>query len=201
MNLVELASMPRIYRCIVADPAWMPDLGGTWSAKADKGRPQRFYPTMTLDDIKALQVPAASQCHLYLWCISQHVDWGYEVARAWGFDPVVLMTWKKPGLGVGRFRCNTEHFLIARKGNRQGNPFGTGGRVSQATDGTCFDWDDTGEGELLEWPRARHSEKPKEIFELAEKLSPGPRLEMFARTRRAGWDGWGNQYPDEGEAC
>lgn len=194
-----LSDCPKIYRCIVADPPWMPDLGGTWTARVDKGRPQRFYKTMPLDDIKALVVPAAPQCHLYLWCISQHVDWGYEVARAWGFEPVVLMTWKKPGLGVGRFRCNTEHFLIARKGSRHGNPFGGGGRVSQATDGTCFDWaEEFGDTEALhEWPRTRHSTKPEGFFNLAERLSPGPRLELFARTRRIGWDGWGDEYPDE----
>lgn len=172
------------YRCIVADPPWTPQLGGTWGARVDKGRPQRFYQTMSLKEICALPVPSAKQCHLYLWCLSQHVDWGYDVARAWGFEPVVLMTWKKPGLGVGRFRCNTEHFLVARKGSRHGNPFGGGGRVSQATGGTLF-----------EWPRGRHSEKPCDFFELVERLSPGPRLEMFARVQRNGWDGWGNEYP------
>ena len=88
------------YATIVADPPWRPELGGRWSARRDKGRPQRFYNTMPLDDIKSLDVPAADQAHLYLWTISQHVDWGYEVARSWGFDPVVLVTWCKPGLGV-----------------------------------------------------------------------------------------------------
>jgi N6-adenosine-specific RNA methylase IME4 len=172
-----------VYRCIVADPPWTPKLGGTWSARVDKGRPQRFYRTMTLEAIKAIRVPAAPQCHLYLWCISQHVDWGYEVSRAWGFEPVILMTWKKPGLGVGRFRCNTEHFLVSRKG--KGNPFGSGGRTAQGTPGT-----------LYEWPRGRHSEKPDGFFDLVKKLSPGPRLELFARKTRVGWNGWGDEYPE-----
>ena len=182
----DLDLMPKHYRCIVADPPWSPELGGTWGARVDKGRPQRFYETMSLDDIKAMRVPSADKCHLYLWCLSQHVDWGFEVARCWGFEPVVLMTWKKPGLGVGRFRCNTEHFLIARKGSRHGQPFGEGGRNSQATEGTLF-----------EWPRGRHSEKPSEFFSLVERLSVGPRLELFSRQRREGWDGWGNEYPDK----
>ena len=40
----------------------------------DKGRPQRFYKTMSLADIKALDVEslAAPQAHLYLWCLAQH---------------------------------------------------------------------------------------------------------------------------------
>ena len=174
------------YGCIVADPPWAPALGGTWTARADKGRPQRFYKTMTLDGIKALQVPAAEQAHLYLWAITPHLDWGYEVARAWGFEPVTVLTWCKPGLGVGRWRCNTEHVIVARKGSRHGNPFGQGGRHAQATAGTWF-----------RWPRGHHSEKPEAIFDLAQRLSPGPYLEMFARRRRLGWDAWGDEIDSD----
>lgn len=174
------------YRCIVADPPWSPSLGGTWGARVDKGRPQRFYDTMSLFDIKSIQVPAADQCHLYLWTLTQHIDWGFEIARAWGFEPVTTLTWCKPGLGVGRFRCNTEHVVVARKGSRHGNPFGQGGRHAQATDRTWF-----------EWPRGRHSQKPDELFYLAERLSPGPRLEMFARAPRMGWDVWGNEVESD----
>jgi N6-adenosine-specific RNA methylase IME4 len=93
-----------------------------------------------------------------------------------------------------------EHFLVARKGGRHGNAFGAGGRVAQATDGTCFAWPE-GEGhevpadDLHDWPRGRHSKKPADFFALAERLSPGPRLELFARQARPGWDGWGDEYP------
>lgn len=179
-------STERAFRTIVADPPWSPELGGTWTARVDKGRPQRFYKTMALADIKALRVPAADQSHLYLWAITPHVDWGFEVARAWGFEPVTMFTWRKPGLGVGRFRCNTEHVVVARRGSRHGNPFGQGGRHAQATEGTCFDW-----------PKAAHSEKPDQFFDLVERLSPGPRLEMFARRRRLGWSAWGDEIDSD----
>lgn len=176
------------YGTIVCDPPWSPSLGGTWGARVDKGRPQRFYKTMALADIKTLDVGsvAADQSHLYLWSITPHIDWGFEVARGWGFEPITVLTWCKPGLGVGRFRCNTEHVVVARRGNRQGNPFGAGGRHQQATDGTWF-----------EWERGRHSEKPEALFDLAERLSPSPRLEMFARRRRLGWDAWGDEVDSD----
>lgn len=173
------------YRTIVADPPWTPTLGGSWGARVDKGRPQRFYDLMTLDDIKALPVPAAPQAHLYLWCLAQHIDWGFDTARAWGFEPVITLTWAKPGLGVGRWRCNTEHVVVARKGSRHGNPFGQGGRTAQATAGTAFTW-----------PRRKHSQKPDEFYEMVERLSPGPRLDMFARRERLDWDAWGNEAPN-----
>lgn len=176
------------YRTIVADPPWTPDLGGTWGARVDKGRPQRFYDVMELHDILTLDVEslAAPQAHLYLWATTAHVDWGYQVARAWGFEPVTMLTWCKPGLGVGRFRCNTEHVIVARRGSRHGNPFGQGGRHQQATNGTWF-----------EWSRGRHSQKPAEFYDLVERLSPAPRLELFARERRLGWHAWGNEIESD----
>lgn len=171
------------YRCVVADPPWAADLGGTWTAKADKGRPQRFYPTMGLDAIKALPVESlvADQSHLWLWAITQHVDDAFDVARAWGFVPITMLTWCKPGLGVGQFQCNTEHVVVARRGSRHGNPFGM-------TGGTWFDW-----------PRGRHSAKPDAFYDLVTRCSPGPFLELFSRSKRLGWDVWGNEVESDVE--
>jgi N6-adenosine-specific RNA methylase IME4 len=42
-------------------------------------------------------------------------------------------------------------------------------------------------------PRGAHSEKPQAAYEAIEKVSPEPRLEMFARAHRDGWYGWGNE--------
>jgi hypothetical protein len=66
------------YRTIAADPPWQPELGGNWGARVDKGRSQRFYGTMPLEDIKALEVPSAPQAHLYLWCLSQTAGLGQQ---------------------------------------------------------------------------------------------------------------------------
>lgn len=35
-----------------------------------------------------------------------------------------------------------------------------------------------------------HSQKPVEAYERIEALLPGPYVELFARTRRAGWESW-----------
>jgi N6-adenosine-specific RNA methylase IME4 len=164
------------YKTIVADPPWTPTLGSTWKTRfTDKARPQKFYETLTLEEIAAMSPPSEAQSHLWLWVLNQHVDWGYEVARAWGFEVWQMITWKKPGLGTGRFQCNSESVLVCRKGSRHGNPFGP-------TGGTCF-----------EWSRGKHSEKPPEFYSLVERVSPGPYLEMFARKERPGWDVFGNE--------
>lgn len=163
-------------RTVVADPPWTPDLGATWETRfTDKARPQKHYQTMSVQEICDLRPRTAKQAHLWLWVLNQHIDWGYTVARAWGFEPQQVVTWAKPGLGTGRFQCNTEHVLVCRKGTRHGNPFGS-------TGGTWFNW-----------PRGRHSEKPQAFYELVERVSPGPYHEMFARRPREGWTCMGNE--------
>lgn len=175
------------YRTIVADPPWLPEMALINSPAsgigASKASPQRHYQTMTVEQIEALNVPSAKQAHLYLWCLSQHMDWGYRVARAWGFEPLQTLTWCKPGMGAGRFQCNTEHVLVCRKGSRHGNPFGM-------TGGTYFTWG-----------RGRHSEKPAAFFDLVQRCSPGPYLEMFARAPRLGWSVWGNEVISDVEVA
>lgn len=138
---------------------------------------------MGLDAIKALPVEslAADQSHLWLWAITQHVDDAFDVAQAWGFVPITMLTWCKPGLGVGQFQCNTEHVIVARRGSRHGNPFGM-------TGGTWFDW-----------PRGRHSAKPDAFYDLVTRCSPEPFLELFARSKRLGWDAWGNEVDSDVE--
>jgi N6-adenosine-specific RNA methylase IME4 len=45
-----------------------------------------------------------------------------------------------------------------------------------------------------EWPRPkRHSEKPAEAYAMIAERSPGPRIDLFARQSRPGFEAWGNE--------
>lgn len=163
---------------VVADPPWWPTLHANTVGRtkgAYRAGPQRYYKLLKLSEIIALRPATDKKAHLWLWVLNQHIDWGYEVARAWGFEPQQMVTWCKPTLGIGQFQCNTEQVLLCRKGGPVGNAFGK-------TGGTHFTW-----------ARRRHSEKPDEFFALVERASPGPFLEMFARIRRNGWSAMGDQ--------
>jgi site-specific DNA-methyltransferase (adenine-specific) len=47
-------------------------------------------------------------------------------------------------------------------------------------------------------PRQKHSEKPNQIRDkIIELFGDLPRIELFARTRRDGWDSNGNQLNKE----
>lgn len=165
-------------RTVVADPPWRPKLHANTVGRFQgpyRAGPQRYYQTLTVDQIVTLAPVTAPKAHLWLWVLNQHIDWGYTVARAWGFEPQQMLSWCKPGLGTGQFQSNSEHVLVCRKGGPVGNAFGK-------TKGTWF-----------EWPRGRHSQKPEEFFDLVERVSPGPYHEMFARRVRAGWTAMGDQ--------
>jgi N6-adenosine-specific RNA methylase IME4 len=43
---------------------------------------------------------------------------------------------------------------------------------------------------------SEHSEKPDAVYAIIERMYPElPRIELFARNRRKGWDAWGNEAP------
>ena len=42
-------------------------------------------------------------------------------------------------------------------------------------------------------PPLGHSRKPDGSYDMIEALSEDPRLELFARRQRFGWDAWGDE--------
>jgi len=118
----------------------------------------------------------ATDAHLYLWTINKYIPEAYTLAQIWGFEPSTLLTWCKPqhGIGLGgTFIQTTEHLLFARKGILKAN---------KRIDTTWF-----------KYPRGKHSEKPSEFRKLIEEVSPGKRIELFARQKTEGWDVWGDE--------
>ena len=50
------------------------------------------------------------------------------------------------------------------------------------------------ERQVVDWPRSKHSEKPREVQDRINRMFPSQKkLEMFARESYLGWDCWGNQ--------
>ncbi len=169
-------NLPGAYRTIVADPPWPYRWSGDSSSIRTIG-----YPTMGILEIAEMKVGERfahrDGCHLYLWVTAEfnRRGEGSRIAQWWGFEIVGEIVWRKPGLGMGRFPRNVHEMLIV--GRRGDVPF-------QRLDVPS----------VQEWPRqATHSRKPDAAFDLIESVSPGPYLELFARTQRLGWDTWGNE--------
>lgn len=197
------------YGAVYADPPWRfathsrkgrgrsPD-GADYMAPAplldDAGgydEDVNHYPTMTLDEICALEVgPLAHRDSvLYLWAVFNMLPEAIRVGEAWGFKPNTARVWVKtrkhgfdPSLtldqnfpmGTGYIaRGNPELLLIMTRGEPQFL-----GQAPRA---------------LIIAPRREHSRKPDIVRRDIERQVSGPWLELFARQARPGWDCWGNQ--------
>lgn len=168
------------YKTIYADPPWNQRGGG----KSTRGA-QRHYPLMKAPEISAymraeLDGKVDDNAHLYLWVANNHLAEGLRIIEDLGFRYITNLVWAKPSFGIGRyFRGQHEICLFAVKGN------GWAIRTSANNISTLV-----GKGLL---PKRRHSQKPDEMYDLIERRSPGPYLEMFARNRRLGWDSVGDE--------
>jgi len=170
LNGDTLGRFPVIY----ADPPWRYDFAPTDSRKIENA-----YPTMDLEDIKAL--PVDGVCHddavLFLWATSPKLPEAFAVMEAWGFTYRTCMVWVKDKIGMGYYaRQKHELLLIGARGNL---PVPEPGNRPPS---------------VIEAPRGEHSKKPDETYGIIEAMYPEyTRLELFARRTREGWASWGNQ--------
>jgi len=159
------------FQIIYADPPWQ--LGNPNGANA----PERHYPTLPLDQITTIQVPACDDALLLLWAVNCQLLQALHVIDAWGFTYKTNLVWVKPSIGLGNWTRNRHEPLLLASRGRFGLP----------DPHLRFD-------SVIEAPRGRHSQKPDAVYERIEHAWPhASKLELFARTARPGWAAWGNQ--------
>jgi len=170
----------RRYRTILADPPW-PEATEVVLRGSGRRRQHRGFSTMSYNDIDGLSVGklALPDAHLYLWSTQRSLAHAFQTVGAWGFVFKSLLVWCKPlGTGLYYFRPSTEYLLFATRGQLR--------RTRCRSDGTWF-----------RWPRGTHNgyaAKPNESYQLIERNSDGPYLELFARRRYSKrWDVWGDE--------
>lgn len=182
------------YRTIVADPPWpMVKIGvtekGTGSdideiRRASEGR-SIGYPTMSIADITHLLMEILNKCgpadggHFYLWTTQKFIRHAFqyvipEIQKETEYKYRSTMVWMKPGgITFNSYQYNAEFILFLVKND--------------------FPLDEVGIQLAFRAPRKGHSIKPDKFFELIKRASPEPRLELFARKQRDGFDIWGDE--------
>jgi len=94
-------------------------------------------------------------------------------------------------MGMGHLLRNTaEFFIIGTRGKY------TLLKKSSSQVNTIIAPEDA----LIVAPRREHSRKPDEIYDKIESVCPGPYLELFARSGRAGWTSYGDELESEAVA-
>lgn len=168
------------YQIIYADPPWEITLTGKY-LRRHKRRAELPYSTMSLEQIKTLPVSdiAEKGCHLWLWTTNQSLPAGFEVMKAWGFKYLAPITWVKPS-GLGNYFVSVTQTLLFGYKERCIFPMG---RYKPTV--------------VYAAPKRNHSEKPQVFYDLIESISPEPRIELFCRAKRFGWDSWGNEVESD----
>lgn len=183
------------YKIIYADPAWSYD-----DKSLNRGGALRHYNTMSVEEIKDLPIKELSDddCLLFMLATFPKLQEGLDVIKAWGFEfKTCAFVWVKTNkrtnvkqlsflpsesfdsfMGMGRWtRSNAEICLLGIKGKPKRQ--------------------NAGVHQLIYAPIDKHSKKPDEtrqrIIELCGDL---PRIELFAREKKDGWDVWGNEVKE-----
>jgi len=178
-NAAKLAAAPPPpdgkYRVIVIDPPWEME-------KVERdARPNQVgmdYPTMTSEQLRAFPVGhwADDDCHLFCWATQKNLPLALQLMDFWGFRYVLTMVWHKPGgfqpFGLPQYNC--EFAIYARRGAPQ--------FVDTKAFNACF-----------QAPRREHSRKPDEFYDVIRRVTAGPRIDVFSREEREGFDTWGNE--------
>ena len=166
------------YRVVVLDPPW-PIKKVPWGSR--RGIP---YDVMELEDIAALPVPDLldDDAWVFCWTLSQFLPQTFGLLEGWGLRYRELMTWRKqtaalrPAFGpsYSGMKRNSEFVAVASAGSPR---WTSTKNLYAAFDGL----------------RRGHSRKPQVFDDLLRACTEGPRIELFARERKRGFDTWGDE--------
>ena len=178
---LEIPTPKGLYDTIVIDPPW-PTEQIEMETRPQPSNVGFDYPTMNEDQLKELELPAADDCHLWLWTTQRFLPMALRLAPVWGFKYVFTFVWHKTK-GMQPFKLpyyNCEFALYCRKGTPK--------FVTTKGFKTCYEWQNTG-----------HSRKPDEFYELVSRVCSGSRIDIFGRREIEGFESWGNESPSQKE--
>ncbi|HYE73499.1 MAG TPA: MT-A70 family methyltransferase [Blastocatellia bacterium] len=170
-----------LFKTILIDPPWPKKKTGSLLADRAFRSAEHVYPTMTIEQIKAMPIAQYADvgAHLWLWITNGMLPHFAEVMQAWCFTYHAPIVWRKPS-GNGNFFIHRTEFLMFgyykkcyfRRARYMPNDY--------------------------TWPKEKeHSRKPEGSYQLIESISEEPRLEIFARRRRDGWHSFGNEIKSD----
>jgi N6-adenosine-specific RNA methylase IME4 len=163
------------YQTIVIDPPW--EVGSMVLDKWDSPITDK-YPTMTIQQITDMDIPNLSHenCSLFMWTTHTFLPDALSIINKWGFKYHCCITWDKiGGFSLCGFHRRTEFCLYSYKGKININQ--TGEFIPT----------------IIQEAKRKHSQKPEIFDKFMLTNTAAPRIEIFARVEKEGFDAWGNQ--------
>ena len=183
--------MSKKYEIIYADPAWsfgdrLRSSKKKADGKMDYRELERHYDTMSIKEMCEIPVKniTAENSVLFMWTTDAHLEEAMKVINAWGFKyKTIGFVWNKK-TNKGNQVC------FMGKWTMKGSEI-----CLLATKGKAYSMiEKHNVRQLVEAERQKHSKKPDEVRNrIVELLGNRPRLEMFCRESKQGWDVWGNE--------
>jgi len=171
----NLTTLNKKYHVIAIDPPWAYNEKGGFSSDdydAQNNRGAVDYPTMTVQQIKQIELPAADDCVLFLWTTHAFLKDSFDIMQNWGFEYKATIVWDKVKMGMGRnIRMQCEFCLLGIKGK----PIIQG----------------SSERDIITESRREHSRKPEAFYEMVERMCIGNKLDYFSRQSRNNWEHYG----------
>lgn len=172
------------YEIIYSDPPWEQK-----KSNARKCRPNQRkaldYPTMTVEECIITQQPffnnAAEKHNIFMWTIDKFLHDTESEMKKIGYVLHARFVWDKTNGIAPAFtvRFSHEYLLWFYKPGKMLKPR-TETRGKYTT--------------VMREPSTYHSHKPICAYEMLEDMFPNAtKIELFARTRRNGWEAWGNE--------
>jgi N6-adenosine-specific RNA methylase IME4 len=187
----------RRYSLIYADPNW------SFKTYSDKGKdraPDQHYECLSTEQLGWLDVASIAEddAALLMWVYQPMLPDALQLIEAWGFEfKTVAYYWFKVNGGQGRLFYGDADI-------KKGLGYYTRAGCEQcwlATRGKPLTRDSKSEGQVIFAPRRQHSRKPDEVAEsIVNMFGDVSRIELFARTKRLGWDHYGNETQKFSEA-
>lgn len=158
------------YDVLVVDPPW--EYNRTYDP--DASRVANPYPSMSLEEIKNIDLPSSENSVLWLWSTHAYLYDAKNILEHWGFEYKATLVWNKDKIGMGNWlRMQCEFCLLGIKGKPT--------------------YQNTKYRDIIIEKGREHSRKPECFYDMVNDICIGSKIDYFSREKREGWYSYGNQ--------